>query len=201
VDTPCATFSPGVDYATGVTLVGSFVGAVADAVNPDDDALGQASFAYGMDRISWENAWRGWGLAAPLPDSLLKGECDLISPDCQVWDWSAASGDTVARGVLELPAGANAELLTHTWSFDQPTCLLQDGAIWTGTECQSSLLVHAREISQDGVGNDNLLCEAGERCTHLPNVGAYQGHGDSLSLGFGGPAGDIELYGPSVNGF
>jgi hypothetical protein len=36
---------------------------------------------------------------------------------------------------------------------------------------------NAVEILQDGEGNENGLCEAGERCIHTPNLGRAQGKG------------------------
>ena len=62
------------------------------------------------------------------------------------------------------------------------------------------MLVHAIELSDDGIGNDNLLCEAGERCLHTPNLGAHQGHGDLFLVGMGGAAGDVTLYRYLING-
>jgi hypothetical protein len=41
-----------------------------------------------------------------------------------------------------------------------------------------TFLMNAREIVEDGVGNDNGLCESGENCIYSPNFGYYQGHGD-----------------------
>jgi hypothetical protein len=41
-------------------------------------------------------------------------------------------------------------------------------------------LRHAYEIMFDASGNDNGLCESNERCTYMPNQGAYQGHGNLI---------------------
>ena len=35
----------------------------------------------------------------------------------------------------------------------------------------------------DGIGNENILCESGETCLFAPNLGSYQGHGNLLSAG------------------
>ncbi len=35
----------------------------------------------------------------------------------------------------------------------------------------------------DGIGNDNLLCESNEICLYMPNIGSYQGYGDLVSAG------------------
>ena len=35
-----------------------------------------------------------------------------------------------------------------------------------------------RELLDDGIGDDDGLCESNERCVYSPNFGAYQGEGD-----------------------
>jgi len=35
----------------------------------------------------------------------------------------------------------------------------------------------------DGIGNDNTLCESGETCLYMPNIGCYQGRGNLVSAG------------------
>lgn len=38
-------------------------------------------------------------------------------------------------------------------------------------------------VPADHLDNDNGLCESGETCLFLPNIGTYQGHGDLESAG------------------
>jgi hypothetical protein len=45
------------------------------------------------------------------------------------------------------------------------------------THNTKTFLIHAIEIDNDEIGNDNGLCESGERCISAPNIGAYQGEG------------------------
>jgi hypothetical protein len=52
------------------------------------------------------------------------------------------------------------------------------------------IVAHAHELQNDGVGNDDGLCEPGERCVVLRNAGAYQGSNLPVHLG---TLGDIEL--------
>ena len=47
----------------------------------------------------------------------------------------------------------------------------------------TTFLQHAVEILDDGIGNDNGLCESGETCLFTPNNGSYQGHGALISAG------------------
>ncbi len=88
--------------------------------------------------------------------------------------WELLSTDTEIRNVLSLPSGNDT--VTHTWS----------GA---GT---STLLRNAVEIRDDGIGNDNLLCESGETCLYTPNIGRYQGHGNLINAGTIGTGGTLE---------
>jgi|GEM_PF-6191074 len=47
----------------------------------------------------------------------------------------------------------------------------------TFNSCKTVALANAYEILEDGIGNDNLLCESGEACVFAPNLGSYQGEG------------------------
>tara|TARA_R110002074_G_scaffold393725_1_gene580542 strand:+ start:345 stop:608 length:264 start_codon:yes stop_codon:yes gene_type:complete len=67
--------------------------------------------------------------------------------------------------VLPLPDGG-----------DTNTFLFNTGFIRTA-------LRNAIEIMNDGIGNENALCESGETCLYTPNIGAYQGHGELISAG------------------
>ena len=69
-----------------------------------------------------------------------------------------SASDTVLRNALSLPTGNDT--ITNT-----------------------TFLRHAVEISGDGIGNDNGLCETGETCVYTPNIGSYQGHGGLVSAG------------------
>jgi hypothetical protein len=59
-------------------------------------------------------------------------------------------------------------------------------------------------VLDDGIGNDNLLCESGEQCLYTPNIGAYQGHGSFTSAGSfsnGDTLTGISLLKYSTNGY
>jgi hypothetical protein len=67
-----------------------------------------------------------------------------------------------------------------------------------------TFLLNATEIFFDYVGDDDGLCESGERCVYAPNMGAYQGHGDHMiecvfSDG-GGPVTGVTMYAYPFNG-
>lgn len=80
-------------------------------------------------------------------------------------DYSLFDTDTTIRDILTLPTGSDT--LIHPWSDFSTTVLLRN----------------AVEILDDGLGNDNLLCETGETCLYTPNIAAYQGHGNLVSAG------------------
>jgi hypothetical protein len=129
----------------------------------------------------------------------------------RIWDWSLTLGDTgdggypAILGVLTpLPTGYDT--LTHTWSAaDSTACSAIDGTMWgsnvcslpgyytqnncvnaggdwTTPKCYSVFLRNAVELEGYG-GNENTLCESGETCLYMPNIGSYQGHGSLISAG------------------
>jgi hypothetical protein len=67
--------------------------------------------------------------------------------------------------------------------------------------CDVTHLRAAVEIVDDGIGNDNLLCESGETCLFSPNIGGYQGHGALVPVPFtGGTLTGISLVRYPTNG-
>jgi hypothetical protein len=55
----------------------------------------------------------------------------------------------------------------------------------------------------DGIGNENTLCETDEHCLYAPNFGSYQGHGDLVSAGafVDGQVTGVEMYQYTSNGY
>lgn len=80
-------------------------------------------------------------------------------------DYSLLATDTIIRDRLTLTTGTDT--LTHTWSDNSFTTMPRNSV----------------EIQDDGIGNDNLLCESDETCLYTPNIAAYQGHGALVSAG------------------
>ena len=56
-----------------------------------------------------------------------------------------------------------------------------DDVCEAGERCHNRFVVHATEAIMDGIGDDDGLCESHETCIYAPNVGAYQGEGDYLT--------------------
>jgi hypothetical protein len=127
-----------------------------------------------------ERMWGRAGSAFPNPDNW--GMCR--SPGtCQIYDWSLSASDNNFRGILPVPTGG--DYLVHTFFAADATKCAAVPAFWTGSLCQSTYLVNAVEVMDDTIlaNNGNLLCESGETCIYMPNIGAYQGHGPLISAG------------------
>jgi hypothetical protein len=149
---------------TGVSLAAAFVGEVLadDAANADDTG-GYSAYPAAPAAFDWSsfaNAFRSWGRdGGTFPAVDQRGR--WTSGNGRIWDWSLAGTDAFLRDALVPPGGDDA--LVHTW----------------GGGSSDTFLRHAREIGGDGDG----LCESGETCLYLPNIGAYQGHGALVDAG------------------
>jgi hypothetical protein len=108
--------------------------------------------------------------------------CEL-GEACNIFDASLKATDTVLRNRFGLPTG------------DDVVTLKRDGVM-------RSYLRWAQELIGDGVGNDDGLCDAGEDCVHMPNLGAYQGHGELVGplATTTGTVADVRLFGWESNG-
>jgi len=160
-----------------------------------------------FDWTGFDNRYRGWGRdgsAFPNTDNQFR----WTSGTGRIWDWSLNQSDTVLRNSVTIPINGD-ETITHTWTADSASncSSLDDAAVWDGSSCSSTFLRNAMEIEGDGIGNDNSLCESGEDCIVLHNLGSYQGHGalalvspafvESTSGGLTG----ITLYEYTTNGY
>jgi hypothetical protein len=165
-----------------------------DAASPDD-TLGAAQYDSISSWLQFDNAYRAWGVDGVLAfaDDGNQGACNSPGASCRIWDWSASLSDTGNSGspavynVVAMPT--SADTLTQDWTTsaatDQAYCDTNfPGSTWDGAGgCTSTYLRAAWELSGDAIGNDNYLCEAGESCLYLPNIGSYQGHGATVSAG------------------
>lgn len=135
-----------------------------DAVNQSDqDGLRACDLV--EDWTGFENRCRGWGAdGGGFPGESNRGRC-ASGENCRIWDWRVTPADTVARGFngsfapgQECPAAVHGNLA------------LTDRQIPPNV-----FLMHAEEILDDQIGDDDGLCESNERCVFSPNLGAYQG--------------------------
>jgi hypothetical protein len=159
-------------------------------------------------------AFYGW------PSVQSRGACFGTSAVCEVFDYSlrgiqppdagpGAGGatDVYLRNKLATPT-SGMQAITHVFRgflLTQANCTDLPGATWnTATmRCSVTFLENAQEVLEDGVGNENGLCESSERCVVTRNFGAYQGHGALLpdsTIGGGGPIQNVMLLRYELNG-
>ena len=210
-----------------VSLQSAFVGkASGDESNLD----GVTATALYQDIGGWlrfERELRGWGLdGGPFPSRDPMSHC---KPDatCRIWDWSLPVSDNLLLDALSTWPEETGALL-HPWTAttaeactaipgvlwesgfcSTPGWTLQlmcehFGGDWVDPKCASRVLRNASELIGDGQGNENGLCEGGERCQVTPNIGAYQGHGELehvTTTGGGPPLDSITLLRRVANGY
>jgi len=188
----------------GVTLATSFVGKInppnlstsADLSNTSADANGAATYPTDASTFDWttfDNPFRGWGVeggVAAFPDFSQRNR--WASGPGHIWDWSlltkAPATSDIIWNVFTAPTDGN-NTLTHVWNVTPAPTVNADcvaavpGSTINGATCESTFLKYAVEILNDGIGNDNGLCESNETCLFTPNMGSYQGHGNLISAG------------------
>lgn len=160
------------------------------------------------DWVEFDSPFRGWGVSVDegwrddWPDYEHLGKC--YSGECDIWDtrlWNTASHlRDVFRPSVE-------DVLVHTWAVDLPGSQADcdaavDGTTYNEGACQTTYMNHAIEIADDGVGNDNSLCESNEACLTTPNYGSYQGHGplELVTTLNGDEISNVRLYRFRFNG-
>jgi hypothetical protein len=199
------TSAPGSDavFNVGANISAAFIGKVTvDDTTNDSDSLGAAAFSSVADWVGFDNSWRGWGIdGGTFPDVNQRGRC-VSGGNCRIWDWSLIAADAVLRATLAIPAGS--DFLDHVWSAGNSTdCAAIPGATWGGGICTSRILRHAVELDSGVAGNRDGLCSSGETCLYMPNIGAYQGHGDLATVPFTGDPANITgviLFRHALNG-
>lgn len=201
------------DLTTGITLANSFVGKVnSDSQNVSDVSGAAENYPVSPGLFDWthfDNNLRSWGLdGSAFPANNQQGRWST-GPG-RIWDWSVSSGDTgnaggpALRGVLAVPTGNDT--FTSTWGIgnDSADCeAMVAGSIYNNGLCETTFLRYAVELPEDGIGNDNTLCESGESCLYTPNIGSYQGHGNLVSAGTftAGTLAGITLMKYGTNGY
>jgi hypothetical protein len=205
-DTPCANtsasnavFAP-LLAAAGNNPVNTLFVAAADTDARNYLVSGKPSGS--ITDLYWTDfasPWRVWA-------SLLTTTC--AGSACRMRDFrlrTSANGSVITES---LPRVSNA-VIRHVWGpTTQATCAAIPGAsfdslgcrgplvygsngsevtclstVAPGPVCASIFVRNMREVSADGIGNDNFLCEKNEHCVHTPNLGAYQGEGELQLVG------------------
>lgn len=181
LDSNCA--NAGTSDATAsfaVNLAGSFVGKISgDDSRNASDSNGTATDAEGkaadFDWVEFENEWRAWGRdGSAFPNADHRGRWpDFLLGDGRIWDWSLS--------LLDLGDGGNPALLDVVPLPDGDDTVTVN---WVGSPGDiRTVLRNAIEIMNDGIGNEDAFCESNETCLYMPNIGAYQGHGELISAG------------------
>jgi len=213
----------------------SFMGKVItdDTANSSDNN-GFANYNLSLDWLNFSHRLRGYGIdqANPFPDVAHQGRCTTL---CRIWDWTLRTSDTQYRNLLSVPTGTM--VASHKWSAVAQVNCTQPGAVWysggtcdrppypgttascvaiagsfSASGCFTTFLRNAYEILEDGIGNDNGLCESNEACIYTPNIASYQGHGSLTCIRgpaeLGCPAtftngtiSNVVLYQYSTNGY
>ncbi|MDH5546418.1 MAG: right-handed parallel beta-helix repeat-containing protein [Gammaproteobacteria bacterium] len=172
-----ATGSSDFNSTTGIVLTSSFTAMVTtDTENYSPHVDGEIDFSGINDWLNFEHEYRTWGIN--------QGPC-VSGLTCQIRDWRLLQSDSVLRASLDLPSPAIGTAV-HQWSNTSTTTFLRN----------------AVEISNDGSGNDNGLCESDEVCLYTPNIASYQGHGEIVSHGLVSVGGvnNVSLMKYSTNG-
>jgi hypothetical protein len=174
----------------GASVLGSIVGLVADATNPNG-ASGAANYDTITSFTTFDSDTRRFIRAgAGFPDLTARGPCTGTA-SCTILDLALKSTDTLLRNRNALPTGNDVR--THEWFIandapaDQAECDARvPGSLFvaaTPNRCDSVFLKHAWELLEDGVGDNDGLCESNETCEVARNIGGYQGHGPFVSAG------------------
>jgi len=191
-----------VNVVTGLAMSSSLVGKLnSDDTSNTSDLSGAQLLVNIVDWLRFDNAFRGWGASgAAFPATDNRGPC--TSGSCQIWDLSLKQG---AGSVLLNRSGNGAT--ANSAFINGAACPSPASGATTVVDSLDSgartFLANAFEIQNDGIGNDNGLCESGEACIYAPNFGAYQGSGDytSQSCAFqGGAVTGVTLYAYPTNG-
>lgn len=168
--------------------------ATSDSVNTSTHTNGVALYSIITDWLNFESYFRTW---SPVNG----GAAFCNSSDCQFWDNRLKQNSTLYRNTSNdgqnqneaFIAGAPCPAAVHGNKY------LTDQMIPPNT-----FLINAQEVLNDGVGNDNGLCETGETCIYSPNFGAYQGEGDYKNNGTcsfqNGTIQNVKMYAYPING-
>ncbi len=188
---PSSTAILSVDQDAATAFVGYVI---TDAANPSDLNC-VATCNDSLDWLSFDNPFRAYTLHATWPTAGHRGR---ITPgtECCIFDWrlsdsgdlTSIAADPQSLSLVSRRAGSGASSGDCADHFPGTT---YDGS----GQCLEAYLPSAVELFGDGVGNDDVLCNVGDRCVISQNLGAYQGQGALVletTLAIGG--GSIDLY-------
>lgn len=167
---------------------------VNDTLNASDDGSGTAVANTITDFLNFENRFRAWAKTGDV------GRC-AGTDTCIIVDLRLKATDTTFRNTSGNGLNQNAAFVAGATC---PAAVHGNQSLTDQSDTPRTFLVNALEIIQDGLGNDNGLCESGEECIYSPNFGAYQGHGDYKAAGTclfqNGTISNVKMYAYPMNG-
>jgi hypothetical protein len=188
------------NISRSLSLAGSLLGKLTteDLAN-SSDLLGVSLFSSILDFTNFDNAFRGWGRdGLALADPSNRGRC--TSASCRIWDMSLKAGDSVLLNKSNDGVSINAPFAP---GGSCPPAVHGNKSVIDSQTIPNTFLANAFELVDDGVGDEDGLCETGESCLYAPNFGAYQGSGDYLAQTCtfsSGAVSNVTIYGYLKNG-
>jgi hypothetical protein len=195
-----------------------------DVANPIDDAgFADPAELTAVAAWSFDNELRGFNADLIMSDIAEVDPCSSSGPPwCRIYDWSLRAGEMAdpngggagvagpaALGVNAVPTGDETQV--HVWYTEtEPVTQADCDAAAPGSSlndqgtpafCETAHLRDTAELMFDWDGNENGLCESGERCLFHPNIGSYQGHGELTAVTFTpGALTGVQLFRYDTNG-
>lgn len=176
------TFASDATLDIGLDLDKLFVGAVGvDDSKNLSDFLGIRLFDSLIDWFQFENPFRLWGRKDNITHTNIVGPC-TTGDECQIWDLRLkADFNNRAFNRTDLVTSQNQPF---TGGDSCPTAVSGNKVtLFDFGSGANTFLTKAHEILDDGLGDDDTLCESNESCIYNPNFGSYQGEGDYYSNG------------------
>lgn len=166
-----------------------------DILNSSDSGTGTAIANTITDFLNFESRFRAWGKTA-----LDTGVCSGVN-NCSILDLRLKATDTVFRNTSDDGVTQNAAFAANTTC---PAAVHGNRSLTDQSDTIQTFLINAQEIINDGLGDEDGLCESTESCIYSPNFGAYQGHGDYKAAGTctfqNGTVSDVKMYSYPING-
>jgi len=157
------------------------------------DGNGGRDFSLITDWIRLDSPFRTWNLGAVASPIDLANAGKCAAGTCAIRDFRLTQADTVLRN--------HCGTVVHGEVC--PDSVRGDRVISDHQAPSNVFLVNAREVTGDGRGDDDGLCESGEACIFSPNLGPYQGEGDFTTrecLFQDGVVFDVTMYAYPENG-
>lgn len=198
------TISSSAQLTVGFDLTKVFVGKIIQDDSQNlSDILGLQLFDHILDWLSFSNKYRTWGRdAGAFPDSTNVGSC-YSGQNCRIWDYRLkADADNLAFNRSDILTVSNGLFVPGAAC---PTAISGNKTTdFVNNTVLNRFLTNAQEIFDDGIGDEDGLCESDEACLYTPNIGAYQGEGEFYSRGTcvfaNGAVTGVKMYAYPTNG-